>query len=923
MAEREDTLQALAVARDPETRRQRCAELVRRAREGAEAALNEGQAPVELVRGLAERFDQVVGALFLSAEVGAGVMASLVALGGYGRGELYPHSDLDLLILHQGHEEALATHLVEQVVYPLWDAGVSVGHAVRDIDQTLTQAAQDLTMRTSLLDLRLIAGDEGPFHALQAGATREFFGPQRVHSFVEALREERASRHRRFGETEYLLEPNVKNSKGALRDLNTGLWAAKARFGVTELTQLVDHGGASPRQVKGLEQALRFLRELRLRMHLQAGRAQDHLQFELQEALAPQMFPGVEVPGAGRRAPAVAPAVERLMHAFYRHARTVVMETDGLLERCGRGTTQPAQPGPALTADPNEHFRIRDRRIMSSEPQRFWDEPAEMLRAYQLAIEQGLALDRETRDVISEAVADQPGASLVADEVAAGRFMELLCAQEEAQEGTVFEEMHHQGLISALIPEFEPCTGRIQHDLYHVYTVDMHSLYVLALLRTWRRGELRDVYPTPVEVMARVERPETLLLAALLHDVAKPLGHGHARRGARLALGVAARMGLDAAQQQEIGLLVGDHLTMAHLSQRRDLSDPEVIAGFAGRVGDVERLRKLYLLTVADTAMTAPDNLTSWKASLLEELFVKTYAHLRHRPGQGKRSMGQLEARRDALELALRRSWGEVGAVLAARAPVEMLLNLTTDDLTHHLGVAAEMARHPRSVHLLTRPRGDGTELTICCEDAPGLLATITAVMLAHRVEVLSAHAYTLIRADGGPDAHQTSLPLGDVSRCGGGHVVDIFTVKAPEEAGAALWRAFGVDLDRALQGDLSVPEVVRRHTKPSGLKPKVLPQVPIEVQVDNTASAKLTVIDVQAPDRIGVLHAITRALSEQGLVIHLSKVATEAGRVIDNFYVSDVETGGKVTEEARLEALQRGITVAIEALLPDTARLR
>ena len=431
------------------------------------------------------------------------------------------------------------------------------------------------------------------------------------------------------------------------------------------------------------------------------------------------------------------------------------------------------------------------------------------------------------------------------------------------------------------------------------------------------------MYPSPVEVMARVERSETLLLAALLHDVAKPLGHGHARRGARLALGVAARMGLDAAQQQEMGFLVGHHLTMAHLSQRRDLSDPEVIAAFARRVGDVGVLRKLYLLTVADTAMTAPNNLTSWKASLLDELFVKTYAHLRRGPVQGERSTELLEARRDALELALRRCWGDVGAALASRAPAEMLSNLTTEDLVHHLGVAAEMAGNPRPVHLITRPRGSGTELTICCEDAPGLLATITAVMLAHRVEVLSAYAYTLNRADGGPDAHQTSLPLGDTRSPGGGQVVDIFTVKAPEEAGAALWRAFGDDLDRALQGDLSVPEVVRRHTRPSGLRPKVLPRVPIEVKVDNTASGRLTVIDVQAPDGIGVLHAITRALSEQGLVIHLSKVATEAGRVIDNFYVSDVATGGKVTEEARLEAIQRGITVAIEALLPDSARSR
>lgn len=904
MAEKQGSLLTLNDL-DAEQKRQHCISAVRQARQSVQQGFDGQEAPGRLLSSLARDLDRLLGELYRGARLPERERIALVALGGHGRGEIYPYSDLDLLVLHEGEADEVTTHLVEQVVYPLWDARVSVQHVVRGIDETLHLAEEDLTVRTALLDARLLAGDEDIFEAFQQAMLSHFFGPERVGQFVEALQQERAGRHRRFGETEYLLEPNVKNSKGGLRDLNTGLWAAKARFGLNDLDELQPLGAATQRQVKALKEAQQFLQRLRLAMHLTAGRAQDHLQFDLQETLAPRLFPQVDVPGVTRRVWAVEPAVERLMHAFYRHARVVVLETGRILERCIQRRERAYQPsGTPATSRRDEHFQLVEGRLFSSDPQRFWQQPSEILRAFWLLLDMGIHLDHATQDAMAEAVADEPGAQLKVDEEAIRIWLQILCHPEQPGSVSVLEEMHHLGVIGALIPEFEPCTGRIQHDLYHVFTVDLHSLYAVALLKAFRRKELSDQYPSPVAVMERIEELEGLMLAALLHDVAKPLGRGHSAKGARLAAGVAARLGLEVEQQQEVRFLVEHHLTMAHLSQRRDLSDPTVIASFASLVGTTDRLRKLLLVTVADTAMTGPGNLNEWKATLLNELFMKTYLHLTRGKEAGEQELREhLRQQRDALELALRRQWGPPGGELVGRVPTEMLQSCGVEDLVHHLGAAMELEQSPAAVVCLkSRSRGgSATELTICCPDAPGLLATITGVMLGHRIEILAAQVYTL---EAGGDGSGT-------------HVVDVFSVQAPVEAGAETWKSLTADLQRAIRGDLSVAELVRSYTRPSGLPPKVIPHVETVVTVDNDASDRLTVIDVQAPDRLGILYAITRTLSEEGLVIHLSKVATEAGRVIDNFYVSDGQGGGKIVDERRLEQVCQRVKQAIGALMP------
>lgn len=824
---------------------------------------------------------------------------SVVALGGFGRREVFPYSDLDLLILHDGRQEKFCEELVEALIYPLWDARISVGHAVRTCGETLDLAAEDLTACTSLLDARLVAGEAHLCEVLREEAQQRFFG-ERAGDFVDALIEERARRHRRFGETVYLLEPNIKSGKGGVRDLNTILWAANARLHVSDLSRLAEAGGATARQAAALMAAHEFLRRLRLAMHLHAGRSQDQLIFELQEALAPGLFPGEQVPGEAATVSAVEPAVERLMHAYYRHARAVVLETGGVLERLAlrgaRDLQQGALVGQPVTAQEDEHLVRSGRRIRTMDPKRFWQEPAEILRASWVSLQQGMPLDRPTRDALAEAAAGQAGQRLVADPGAAELFLTLLCDPERGGQRTLLEELHDLGVVSALIPEFESCTGCIQHDLYHLYTVDRHSIYVVARLKSWLRGEDADRYPTPVALMESLERRRSLFLAALLHDVAKPLGHEHAARGARLAVGVAARLGLNPEAQEEVRFLVKQHLTMAHVSQKRDLSDPAVISSFSGLVGAVARLRRLYLLTAADTDMTAPGNLTDWKAHLLDELYMKTYIQLTHGGGATRLRMQELDQQRGALEVTLRRRWEEAGAVVS-NLPEAMLSAHSHEDLAHHLEAYLRLVSDPAAVlQLRTQRKGQTTQLTICCADSPGVLASITGVMLAHRVEVLAAQVYTLLQEAGAP------------------FVLDIFSVRVPESS-APLWPAFSSDLKAALRGDLSVSELVQRFTLPSGLPPRVVPRVKTEVIVNNQVSKQFTVIEVQAPDRLGVLHAITHTLSELGLGIQLSKVATEAGRVVDIFYVSDRRTGGKVQGEAAEEELRQKVMEALRAL--------
>ncbi len=850
---------------DVEKRAARCRALLADARRRAGEDLDQGASGVAVCRAMSDALDDLVRSL-CDGEIPPGV--SLVATGGWGRRDTCPYSDIDLLVLCRDDASDAARALADRVLYPLWDAGLEVGHAVRGVDEAVALADQDLATQTALFDARWLAGDVGAVDELVRRIGQRITRGGDSNVFVHKLIEEKRSRHARFGETLFLLEPNLKHGQGALRDLTSGLWAARARFRVRELADLLPLGQASARQIAALAAAREFLLGLRARVHLAARRRLDQLSFELQETLAPRLFPDARVP-EGEIRPAVAPAVEELMRRDYLDARAVVRETDRLLDRC----LIPPQRAPIIRKV-DASFTLWNGKLSVSDPQIFRDRPAEMVRLFQVAGDRDVGVYGHTKELIAERVASDAAGKLTDDPAGHRGFLALVANPRDARRPSLLEEMHELGLVSAMMPEFAPCTGRVQHDLYHVYTVDQHQLYALALLKRVARGELgREDGPAASSVMAacaEVTVPLSLYLATLLHDVGKPLGRGHAEKGARLATTIATRLGMTDDEVERVEFLVRHHLLMSHLSQRRDLADPVMIEKLARTLRDEETLRELYVLTYCDTAMTAPGNLTEWKARLLTELYERTRGFFRRGPDlAGADRSAMVQKRRQRVAELLDEPEGALDEWFAG-LPDRYVALLEPPVLAEHIRLARERGTRAAAVSVLHHPTKGYSDLMIVAPNAPGLLARIAGVLLANRMDVLGAHISSL----GGGEA---------------GLALDVFVVR--DRYGRAIaaddsrWARVEEDLERVLavgDGAEDVEALIARRREVGGLPRRVTPAVPTEIQIDNEISDEFTVVDVYTHDSVGVLYAITRTLSELGLDIHLSKVATEADRVAD-----------------------------------------
>lgn len=863
--------------------------LAEEARERARRGLEAGEGGLALCRGISDALDALVRALWELAERdGAASGVALLATGGWGRREICPFSDIDLLFLTRDPPGDATRALADRVLYPLWDSGIEVGHAVRSLGDALELARDDLATTTALLDARALAGDAALAGELEQELLRSIARRGDGNAFVQRLVDEKRSRHAKFGDSLFLLEPNLKHGQGALRDLATGLWAARVRWRVRDFGELVSLGQASARQVAALTEARDFLLRVRTAVHLEARRRQDQLSFELQERLGPRFYPGARVRD-GEIRPAVAPAVEQLMRRYYLYAKAVVRETDRLLERA----IVPRQR-PPVVRPLDRSFIAFNGQVCARDPGIFRERPGEIVRLFKVALAERLPIYGHTKDLVSELVAVH-GDRLAADADAKRWFVELLCDASDARSPSILEEMHDLGILAALMPEFAPCTGRVQHDLYHVFTVDQHQLYAIALLKRIARGELFREAPAATAAYGRVRRLAPLYLGTLLHDVGKPLGKGHAEKGARLAVAIARRLGLSDEDVHQTEFLVRYHLLMSHLSQRRDLDDVAMIANFSETMRDEETLTELFLLTWCDTAMTAPGNLNEWKARLLVQLHDRTRAFL-------KRGPDLLGADRSALVRRRRRRVAELlGEKEDSRAlerwfsgiPDRYVAQVAPRLIARHVRLSRARAERPAVVEVIHHPRKGFSELVLVAADAPGLLSRITGVMVANRIDVIAAFINSRAAVDPGDT----------------GEALDVFLVR--DRYGRAIpvgdprWRRVEEDLGRVLSGAERVEDLVEARRERSGLKARVTPAVPTEVEIDNDVAEDFTVVDVYTHDRPGVLYAITHTLNELRLDIFLSKVATEAERVADIFYVRDRDTGQKVTDPARLSDIR------------------
>src|SRR5437899_2672612 len=731
-----------------------------------------------------------------------------------------------------------------------------------------------------------LAGDEELYADFDRRMLEEVWGQNPTPFFKEKLAEN-ADRHARSGDSVYLLQPQLKDGQGGLRDLHTALWMAKVRFKVRSFRELVTLGVIAEAAVGELETALDFLWRVRNALHLAADGHQDQLTFELQERIAPTLGFAADQDG-----------VEAFMRAYYEHATTVARFGEAVVARC----LQPAEPyrGTQPTSRVvRDGMRIQGRTLSVAGREVFTDEPAALVHVFAEAQRHGVTLSAATRELIRECL------PLLAAERAtpavATAFLGILRAKGHVYE-TLFE-MHKLGVLREVVPEFGHIDCLIARDPFHIYTVDHHSLMGVREVERLRAGEFARTLPHLTQVMNELPGPELLFLGMMFHDVGKGHGHDHAGRGARMMREIAARLGLNEDESAACEFLVRHHLLMSHLAQRRDVDDDQLVVDFCRTVGSVDNLQRLYVLTYADMRAVGPGVWNNWRDSLLAELFLRTRDFL---------EKGAVEPEDRAARAARVRARIEGAAPAAARPEVEAFAASMPDsyflgtpeemipphvDLRRRFAEAEAAGERPALATRLTHfPERDYSEFAVCTRDRPGLFAMLSGALAAHGMNILAARI-TTSRDDVALDAFRISHDEGD---------------GAPD---AERWERVERSLRRVLGGEVNVEELVERSARPSILARRRR-QVPTSVEIHNEVSREYTVLDVYAGDRVGLLFTITNTLYHLWLEIHLAKITTMVDQVLDVFYVTDHE-GRKIEDPARLETIRQELVQALESEAP------
>ena len=809
-------------------------------------AFRDGMDASVLARRRGESVSRMVAHVW-TACLGEVTDAALFAVGGFGRGLLFPYSDVDLLALVEAPEPARLRAL-GQFFATLWDIGLKVGHAVRDPAQCRALAAQDASVFTSLLDARRLAGDSALDDRLRAIVDDPALWPPAA--YLAARQGERKARHARFDDTAYNLEPNLKEGPGGLRTLDSLRWMGLRLAGAGDLAHMVLEGLLDPAEQTLLEDAERTLRRYRYALHLEAGRAEERLLFDYQRALAARLgFEDEHERNLG---------VEQFMQGYYRAASQVERLGVQVAERLEEMLETPSA-GIPVGAD----FVRYGTRLAARDPQLFMRRPAALIEIFLVRMDQpgvvGFSADSMRR--IHRATARQAD-TLARDPEVLATFLHLLRRGAPAVEA--LWRMNRHGLLAAILPAFGKVFGRMQYDLFHVYTVDEHTLRVLRNLANFAEPAARDDFPVGCEIWPTLPKPEVLLLAALFHDIAKGRGGDHSVLGAEDAQAFCTRLGLPAGDIERVAWLVRWHLLMSTTAQRQDITDPEVVHRFAEVVGDREQLGQLYLLTIADIIGISPCLWNSWKDRLLADLYTSTRYALRsdvELPRDAGVRVRECNAQALArlqedgfAEAAVRKAWEDFPRLSFLRHRPEQIAWQTAAILRAQ-GAVPLVAVEPLSV------RGS-TELFVYTPDRDGLFATVTAMLDRLRFSVVESRIL--------------SSPTG--------MALDTFLLleaDSQQPAGAARAEELQQRLQRALAQSLGVQPSKRsmsRHQKHFQMTPKI----------SFHAAGGRTQMALVGTDRPGLLAAVAQVMLGEDVRVHDARIATFGERVEDFFQLTD-----------------------------------
>ncbi|MDA8232050.1 MAG: [protein-PII] uridylyltransferase [Magnetospirillum sp.] len=811
---------------------------------------------------------------------------SLVAVGGYGRGELSPHSDIDLLFLTPYKRTPWHEQMVEYMLYLLWDLGLKVGQATRSADECVRLAKGDLTIRTALLEMRWLWGDQTLFFAMKNRFRAEVMAGSAT-EFVEAKLAERDGRHAQMGDVRYVLEPNVKEGKGGLRDLHTLYWIAKYLYRVDGIGQLVEMGGISAAAAARFAKAQNFLWTVRCHLHYLAGRAEDRLTFDVQPEIAERMG---YADRAGSR------GVERFMKHFFLVAKDV-----GDLTRlvCALAEEQHKRKPKLRLArllslakrSSIEGFMLEGDRLAAAAPDQFAKDPVAMIRLFHAALAHDLDIHPTALDLVHRNL-KRIDALLRADPEANRLFLAMLTSRKNPE--VALRHMNEAGVLGRFIPDFGRVVAQMQYDMYHVYTVDEHTLQAVGILHAIERGELERDLPTATEAIRQIEGRTALYLAVFLHDIAKGRNGDHSELGAEVAMRLGPRFGLSDAETETVAWLVRHHLTMSRTASKRDVDDPKTIQDFTALVQSPERLRLLLLLTVADIRAVGPNVWNGWKAGLLRELYHRTEEAMTGGLSAARESHVQAAQAALSAELAVQ-GWpaSAIEDHLARGYRSYWTLFDTPTHVRHaRLVREAEAAGAPLTVESRVDAGRAVTEITVYTGDHPGLFSQIAGAMAVSGANIVDAKIVTLAN----------------------GMALDTFWVQEPDGGAfddAPKLAKLSAAIEQVLMGRLRLDrELAARRAR--------LPQraavfkVPPRVIVDNKASATHTLIEVNGRDRPGLLYDLTAAMTRLGLQIASAHISTYGERVVDVFYVKDV-FGLKVEHERKLEQVREALAAALE----------
>ncbi|MCX7376065.1 MAG: [protein-PII] uridylyltransferase [Alphaproteobacteria bacterium] len=840
-------------------------------------------------------------ALAVAAQGGKGDQIgrlSLSATGGYGRGVLAPFSDIDLLFLTPGDASREAQAAVEFMLYALWDLGLKVGHATRSIADCLREAKGDITVRTSLLDARHIAGDVAVFAEFQ-GAFRSACVEAGVAKFIAAKQAERDTRHLRYGDTPFVVEPNVKEGRGGLRDLQTLYWINRYIFPDATFERLVDKA-ATPGSVimtadehRHMRRSWDFLWTLRFHLHYVAGRAEDRLTFDLQPVIGARMG----YTRHGRQ-----DGVERFMRHFFLTARDVTRLTRVLEPALVRAALGP--PAAAREADAKlqgQGFVLADGKLLPAAGREFDKEPIQMLRCLQVARDRHLKLHPLTvRQLIRnerrvQGLRDNPEAAAI--------FLDLLCgrdAEHNRADGAAWLSiMNETGVLGRLLPDWARIVGQMQFDTYHVFTVDEHTIEAVRILNTLERGELAQIAPVASGLVDHMQSRRALYVAMLVHDIAKGRGGDHSELGADVALQVGPALGLSAEETEMVSWLVLHHLLLSQTAFKRDIDDPKTILDLAETIQSPERLRLLLVLTVADMRAVSPKVWNGWKATLLRELYARVAEVLAGGLATAERDV-RVQRAKQAAGLLLGDWPASETETFHGLGYAGYWLSFDPETHARHARMIreAEARQAPLTVETQPLPARAVTEVTVYAADHAGLFSRIAGALAVAGASIVDARIHTLTN----------------------GMALDTFWI---QDAAGGVFDAphrlarLSVLIEQALSGRLKLAAEIRKTNKTVlGQRLRAI-HVPPRVVIDNHASNTHTVVEVNGRDRSGLLHDVTSAISEQGLQIASAHVSTYGQRAVDVFYVKDV-FGLKVENERRLGQLREAILAALAS--PDEA---